>query len=155
MANTEQIGKDIVILFRLIVQCFLLCFVVMLLGGKWLLPLLFGNTFNNIYLPILLLIPGVLCLSILVILLSFFSGKQQSKYNFNGAIIALIVIVIGDCVLIPVYGIYAAAAVSSIGYFANLVYALWHFKKLHPFYFKQLFLFTKNDWYWLFSVLKK
>ncbi len=155
MINTEQIGKDIIILFRLILQCFTAGFILMIAGGKWLLPLLFGNTFNNTYLPVLLLIPGILCLSILVILLSFFSGKQQSKHNFNGAIIALIIIVTGDFILIPIYGIYAAATISSIGYFANLVYALWQFKKLHPFNFKQLFLFTKNDWHWLFSVLKK
>jgi O-antigen/teichoic acid export membrane protein len=155
MVNTEQIGRDIVILFRLILQCFIAGFLLMLAGGKWLLPLLFGNTFNNTYMPVLLLIPGILCLSILVILLSFFSGKQQSKHNFNGAIIALLVIVIGCYFLIPIYGIYAAATISSIGYFANLLYALWQFKKLQPFNFKQLFLFTKNDWYWLFSVLKK
>ncbi|MBC7651406.1 MAG: polysaccharide biosynthesis C-terminal domain-containing protein [Deinococcales bacterium] len=155
MVNTEQIGKDLVILFRLILQCFLLGFILMFVFGKWLLPLLFGNTFNNTYLPVLLLIPGILCLSILVILLSFFSGNQQSKHNFNGAIIALVIIASGDYILIPKYGIYAAATISSIGYFANLVYALWQFKKLHTFNFNQLVAFTKKDWHWLLSVLKK
>ncbi|MDI9365343.1 MAG: polysaccharide biosynthesis C-terminal domain-containing protein [Flavobacterium sp.] len=155
MVNTEQIGRDIVILFRLIIQCFIVGYVFIIVFGKWVLLFLFGNTFSNIYLPVLMLIPGILCLSILVILLSFFSGKQQSKHNFNGAMIALVVIALGDFILIPIYGIYAAAIVSTLGYCSNLIYALWQFKKLHSFNFKQLFLFTKNDWYWLASVLRK
>ncbi len=155
MVNTDQLSKEILILFRLMIQFFILIFLLLLLAGKWLLPFIFGNTFNNIYAPVLLLVPGILCLSMLVILLSFFSGKQQSKYNFIGAMLALLVILLGDFILIPKYGIYAAALVSSIAYFVNFVYAVYQFKKITGCDLSELYFFRKNDWYWLLSLMRK
>ncbi len=155
MVNTYQISRDILIIFRLMIQFFAFAFLLLLLIGKWLLPFVFGSTFNDIYAPVLLLMPGILCLSMLVILLSFFSGKQRSKYNFNGAMLALAVILLGDFFLIPIYGIYAAAMVSTIAYFANFVYAIYQFKKITNCIVSDLYDFRKSDWFWLLSLIKK
>ena len=89
----------------------------------------FGETFNAMKLPFIILIPGIFSLSVLTLLAAYFSGKGKVIVNVTGTGIALVVVIIGDYLFVPRYGIVAAAAVSTVGYTVNLLYILYVFYK--------------------------
>jgi hypothetical protein len=77
-----------------------------------------------------------------------FAGLNLVKHNLTGGILALVIIVLGDWWLIPVYGIAAAAAVSSVGYLLYMGYLLLQFNKKYAtgigsFFYNQQFSFTE------------
>jgi O-antigen/teichoic acid export membrane protein len=89
----------------------------------------------------------------LVLLSAYFSGKGKVGINVKGAVLALIVVITGDIIFIPKYGIYAAAIVSTIGYLVNLIYALWHFFNDYQLNYLLLFQFKTMDFFWLKKML--
>ncbi|MBK7435078.1 MAG: polysaccharide biosynthesis C-terminal domain-containing protein [Chitinophagaceae bacterium] len=99
------------------------------LAGQWLFPQVFGSSFTGMYQSFLWLIPGILCLSGLFTLTAYYSGKDQIGVNIRGSLIALAVIIAGDAIFIPGYGIQAAAGVSSAGYLVYQAYVLYVFKR--------------------------
>jgi len=65
----------------------------------------------------------------------------------------LVVVIIGNFIFIPLFGIYGAAVVSAVGYLVNLAYALWHFFRDYQLSLKELFAWRISDWQWLTSML--
>jgi O-antigen/teichoic acid export membrane protein len=98
-------------------------------SGNWLFPWVFGPTFNNMYVPFLLLIPGILAISGLYPYTAYFAGEDRIRVNIYGSILAFVFIVVADYLFIPQYGINGAALISSIGYFIYYCYVLMVFKK--------------------------
>lgn len=149
----DNIYHSIFILFRLFLIAFTILFFLVLAVGNWLFPFIFGASFNNITIPLLLLLPGIFGVSVLAQLSAFFSGNKKVYINVIGALLALVVVVFGDVIFIPKYGIYAAATISTIGYLVNMLFALWYFFKHQPSDYCKLFQFNKNDMAWLKKML--
>ena len=59
---------------------------------------------------------------------------------------ALVVILVGDLIFIPKYGINAAAMISSVGYIVYQVYVIAVFKKEYPCSVADFFIFRSSDW---------
>ena len=95
---------------------------------------------------LLWLIPGILSLSGIFTLTAWFAGKNRMRVNITGSVYALIVILIGDIIFIPKYGINAAALVSSAGYIVYQVYIIVVFKKEYPCSAADFFIFRWSDW---------
>lgn len=135
-----------------------LLFVILILAiaalGMWLFPFVFGSTFRLMYYPFLLILPGIWALSNLYILSAYLAGVNRVKVNVMGAVSALLVILVGDYLFIPRYGILAAAVVSSIGYFVNFIYSFIIFKKEHPVSFKEYWTINLKDIQWLKSIIR-
>lgn len=123
----QSINNILAIISRLICVIYFFCCLILAITGYWLFPFLFGSSFNNMYVPFLFLIPGILALSTLYTLTAYYAGKNKISVNITGAFIAFIVIVAADIYFIPKYGIKAAAAVSSIGYITYHIYVLGTF----------------------------
>lgn len=104
----------------------------LLIGGKWLFPWLYGASFDKMYLAFVFLVPGIIALSVLHPLSAYYSGNKKIGLNIIGGLIALAVILPGDILFIPTYGINAAALVSSAGYCAYAAFAYWQFRKMMP-----------------------
>lgn len=102
---------------------------VLAVTGWFLFPLVFGPSFANMYIPFVLLIPGILAIAALHPLSAYYSGKNQLRVNVHGSLLALVLIVAGDAVFIPRYGIAAAAGVSTVGYVSYYGYVLLTFKR--------------------------
>lgn len=151
--HQEYVLDSIIILFRLFLQVFGVLLIILIIIGRWLFPFAFGNTFNSMFMPMQIIIPGLFSLSALALLSAFFSGKGKPRINMEGALIGLIITLVCDWFLVPLYGINAAAAVSTLSYVANLAYSLWHFNKITPLETKDMFAFSKNDWRWVFGIL--
>lgn len=97
--------------------------------GQWLFPFVFGPSFSKMYVPFLLIIPGILSISALYPYTAYFAGENRIRVNISGSLLAFIFIVAADYLFIPTYGIYAAAAISSVGYFIYYCYVFLVFKK--------------------------
>ena len=117
--------------------------------------MLFGETFNKMQIPMLIIIPGIFALSILVLLSAYFSGKGKIKINLHGAIIGLSVMIIGDFIFVPRYGIIAAAAISTLSYVSNLAYSLLHFYRDYSISWTEFVRWKKADYNWLVTLIKK
>ena len=152
-SKQNNVGDSILILFRVMLQTFfVLIFAVWLFGAGFFIQI-FGNSFNQLHIPFLILLPGIFSISISVLLAAFFSGNGLGKYNVIGTGIGLLIVVILDLLLINKFGIIGAAISSSVGYFGFLCFGLFQFNRLHPFQLKQLFAFTLHDWLWVKKVL--
>jgi O-antigen/teichoic acid export membrane protein len=115
------------------------------IAGKWLFPFVFGESFVNMYQPFLLLIPGILALSGIFTITAYFAGRNNIRVNITGSVYALVVILVGDIIFIPRYGINAAALVSSLGYITYQIYVIGIFKKEHQSSLSDFFIFRIQD----------
>jgi O-antigen/teichoic acid export membrane protein len=151
----EEVNRGLKMLSRislLVIGSF--CMLVALTGG-WLFPFVFGNSFDRMYLPFLLLVPGVLSLSSLYPLAAYYSGKNKLEVNITGSMLALLFIVIADFIFIPVYGIYAAALISSIGYILYHAYVLSRFSREYNTRVTGFFFIKKTDFTWMQQFVLK
>jgi O-antigen/teichoic acid export membrane protein len=152
-ALKNNITESIVVFFRIFFQVLLVALIVVGILGDWFFPAVFGASFNNMKIPTLFLLPGIFSLSVLCLLSAYFGGIGKVKINVIGGLFALVVVIIGNLIFIPKYGIIGAAAVSTIGYTVNLMYSFIHFFKDNPIRIKTLFAFNIGDWYWLKNTL--
>ncbi len=130
---------------------YLLISVLLVFIGSWFFPWVFGDSFNKMYLPFLLSIPGLLSLSTIALLVAYNAGKDNVKTNIYAALIGLFVIVPGDLLIIPGFGIQGAALVSSAGYIASLGYLLRSFKWQYGVSGKYFFMPVVED----FNIFRK
>lgn len=150
-----EVKNNILIIGRISSLLFFTFFVVIAISGKWLFPFVFGETFQLMYIPFLLLLPGIWALSNLTILSAYFAGVNKVKINVQGASLALIVILAGDFVFIPHYGIFAAALVSTAGYTINFMYSFLILQKEHPVSISKYWNINKEDIRWLKNIIQK
>lgn len=154
-ADRAELNKSVMIIARLLSQLFLVIFIVCLLIGKQLFIFVFGETFNRMQAPFLIVLPGIFCLAVLALLAAYFSGKGILKVNVIGNAIALVVIIAGDYFLVPIYGIIGAAIVSTVGYFVNTLYSLLRFYKDYSITWTDFFRWRKQDYAWLKGFLQR
>ncbi len=145
--NIPQLSR--IIFFSVIVICTILAIV-----GKWLFPFIFGITFTQMYIPFLLYIPGIAAIATLYSFAAIYSGSNRITTNIIGSLLALIIIVVGNIIFIPIAGINAAAAVSSSGYVLYEVYVLIQFKKEYGLNLRDCFVLKKTDLKHIVQLLK-
>lgn len=142
----EDINKLLTLLSRSIFLLYTVACILLAVVGKWLFPFVFGESFSAMYQPFLWLIPGIISLSGIFTLTAYFAGKNRIKVNITGSLYALIIIVTGDILFIPKYGIEAAAMVSSLGYIVYQLYIIAVFKKEYQTPVADFFIFRASDW---------
>lgn len=141
----KSVSRIILLLMKLIAILFFGLFLLLFFVGKWLFPFLLGNTFQQVQAPFLLLLPGIYSLAIISFVSNFFSGQGNVKISVRAAFIALLVVVTGDFVFVPKWGIVAAAMVSSVGYWVMFVPYWFHFKKSADVSLHNFFKLNKED----------
>ena len=151
----EQFHDGIMIIARLLSRLFLVALIVTSFFGNTIFITVFGETFDRMWLPFIILIPGIFSLSVLTMLSSYFAGKGNLRVNVIGATIALVIVIIGDYFLVPVYGIVAAACVSTVAYMANLAFSLRQFKMDYNISILHFFTWKKSDYAWLKKITSK
>lgn len=147
----ENIGELLSLLSRCLFFVYVIACLLLALTGSWLFPFVFGESFSFMYQPFLLLIPGILSLSGLFTLTAYFAGKNQIRINIIGSVYALLVILAGDIIFIPLFGIKAAALVSSMGYMVYQAYIIFVFKKEFNIPLNRFFAISVSD----FRQIKK
>jgi O-antigen/teichoic acid export membrane protein len=153
--DKTALNSAILVMARLLSQFYLVVFIVIALAGNWIFVTVFGESFNKMQIPMLIVMPGIFALSVLALLSAFFSGKGKVSVNVRGAMLGLICMIIGDYLLVPRYGIIAAAAVSTLSYSVNVGYSLLQFYHDHSISWVEFIRWRKNDYNWLFHILKR
>ncbi len=95
---------------------YLIILLLLAITGKTLFPLIFGPSFSGMYFPFLLQIPGVIAVAMMYPYAAYNSGKNRIRTNSAGAFGALLILLVGNLIFTPAYGILAAATVSSLAY---------------------------------------
>lgn len=141
----EEMNEKMQLLSRGLILVYLIVCLGLASVGYWLFPFVFGGTFNNMYHPFVLLIPAVLSYSVIHLLAAYYSGKKVLRVNLLGNLLALSIIIIGDILVIPRFGITGAALVSSIGYICYMSFMLLAHRKEYKTRFADFLIVRKTD----------
>lgn len=152
--HEDKMKKNVQQLSRIIFTAVILICIIPATTGYWLFPFLFGSSFTEMYIPFLLLIPGIAAIATLYPYTAFYAGAGNTVKNIIGSLLALVVILIGDILLIPPFGIAGAAAVCSVGYMLYEAYILLQFKKQYGLTFSDCFVLKKEDFTLLLGIFK-
>jgi O-antigen/teichoic acid export membrane protein len=110
-----------------------------------LIPLVFGPSFDKMFILFVFLIPGILSTSMNYPITAWFSSADRISVNIRGSVVALLVLCIGDLFLLPIYGILVAPLVSSAGYFCYYCYTVYILRKEYDVPLKEFLLLKKSD----------
>jgi O-antigen/teichoic acid export membrane protein len=91
---------------------------------------MYSDTFASAYVPLIILLPGVVALGGAKVLTNEIAGRGYPHYNSVNAGLALVVTILLDVMLIPRYGIRGAAAASSMAYVMVLATALLFYRRV-------------------------
>ncbi|HEX8462031.1 MAG TPA: oligosaccharide flippase family protein, partial [Segetibacter sp.] len=147
--DSIEMKENIMRIGRITTVLYLILFVLIFVFGRWLFPFVFGSTFQRMFIPFLLILPGIWALSNLSILSAYFAGVNRVKVNLQGAALALTVIFIADLIFIPRYGMIAAAIISTAGYTVNFIYSFFVLQREHKVSLSQYWSINKEDIKWL------
>lgn len=148
----EQVYLRLPTLIKTVLIIYTFIFVILAISGSWLFPWLYGPTYTHMYIPFLMLMPGILSLSVVSLLSAYNSGNNKISLNLYGAAIGLLIIILGDWLFIPKYGIIAAAVVSTTGYLSYLIFLLYYFKKEYKLSITNLIMPGKQYWLTIFNM---
>ncbi len=147
----ESLVKKIMQIFRITFFGTMAACIFLAATGYWLFPMLFGPGFEKMYIPFLLMIPGIICFSSLAPITAYNAGKNRIDLNIKACILSVLFLIITDLLVVPIWKINGAATVSSGGYIIFLLYILFHFKMQHQFSLIEVFQFQKSDYSGLLS----
>lgn len=127
--NNPQLAQFILRMLFVFLVFYTLIFVVAFFFSHSIFVWAFGATFNEMYAPFILLIPGIFFLSLHSIIAAFFGGKNKPMYNVISTGTGLVIVVVGDLLCIKIFGIKGAALVSTFGYATAFSVSLYLFFK--------------------------
>jgi len=139
-------------IMRLLLAGGILFYLLFLITGRYIIPMIYGDGFSYIYNCGVLLFPGIIALMTVSVTANYLSGVNQAKYNLQGVVLSLSIILAGNYLFIPRYGIYAASLVSTVGYLTYALYMLVRFKREAACSWQQMLLARKEDWSGLLNV---
>jgi O-antigen/teichoic acid export membrane protein len=116
--------KHILQIITLFVPLYILIIIASYLFSGHIFVWLFGQTFDEMYVPFLVLLPGILFLSMHTIIAAYFGAKNKPSYNVFSTSAGLVVVLVGDVALIKKMGITGAALVSTLGYTTAFIVSL-------------------------------
>ncbi len=146
VAKGEKVEFWMRFLCRLIIlSCFVL-WVFTAAFGYYLFPFIYGTSFDNIYLPFLILLPGMAFLSIHILISNQFYGTGRIDLNLKANLLALGIMIPMDFLLIPKYGIAAAAMVSTVSYFVIMYVSFYYYNSGNRYTLSRFLLISKKDW---------
>ncbi|MBI3287007.1 MAG: polysaccharide biosynthesis C-terminal domain-containing protein [Chloroflexi bacterium] len=99
------------------------------LGGWLLSPLVFGQAYQSSLLPLYLLLPGVLAMSLVKVVQFYFVSRERQEVVILNNGLAVCLNVALNLVLIPSYSVVGAAFVSTLSYTLFLAGLLYRFRR--------------------------
>ena len=145
----KTLAHKVAFLCRTLTLLYLIVFFIFISVGKFIFPWLLGKDFNLMYEIFAISFTGIYCLSMSLLVISFFEGINKQKIIIGSFSAVLFFILIADYFLVPKYGYTAAAAIFSIANLIGLVVLLNSFKKETEIKFSNMFIVKRTD----FNVL--
>jgi O-antigen/teichoic acid export membrane protein len=117
------------------------------------IPLIFGEDFTRSILPFCIILPGIVFLSLQILLSAYFSGKGEIKTNLMTSIVLLTAILILDLLLIPRFGIIGAAIASCIAYSISGLFTFYLYCRKVKYHISQIII-NLSDLFWMKSTIQ-
>lgn len=95
-----------------------------------LIVLVFGFQYQDSYVPLVLLLPGIVALSAARVLANDIAARGKPELNMYMALAGLAITIAGNLILVPRYGIHGAAVVTSFAYTADLGLKMLAYRRL-------------------------
>lgn len=96
----------------------------------WIVPLFFSAEYNNSVLPLVIILPGIISLSVSKILSADFTSRGLPQYSFYVSLLNFCLNITFNVILIPRIGIAGAALSSTLSYSAALVLQIYFYSRL-------------------------
>jgi O-antigen/teichoic acid export membrane protein len=125
--NAEEMNTFTPQVFRITVGLTALGALGLALLGKPLIRLVYSEAFASAYMPLLMLLPGVVLLGGAKVLANEIVGRGFPEYNSIGSGIGLVTTVVLDFLLVPRYGTKGAALATTIAYAAILCSSIFFY----------------------------
>ena len=116
--NSKVLSGKLAYICRILSVLYIVFFIAFLALGNFIFTWLLGEGFNLIYKIFAFSFVGVYCLSISLLLISYFEGINKLKIILVSLSVNFFILICADFILIPIYGYVAAASVFSI---SNLI----------------------------------
>jgi len=145
-------NQDLERLIRLVFSFNVFGGLILAFSSFYLIPLIFGKEFTRSILPFCLILPGIVLLSLQIILSAYFSGKGEIKTNLVTSIVLLIVIILLDLLLIPRFGIIGASIASSFAYSISGLFTYFLYCRSVNYSFRKIIIDT-SDLKWIKSKI--
>jgi O-antigen/teichoic acid export membrane protein len=139
---------------RSIILIVLIACIFLYIISDFIIPWLFTASFLPSVMPLKLLLPGIVFLSISKVLGSDLIGRGFPQYSTIAAGISFIATVVFDLLLIPTLGINGASLASTIAYLINALVMLYLFQKTSNVPLFQILVCTKTDFSEYLRVIK-
>jgi O-antigen/teichoic acid export membrane protein len=111
--------------------------------------LLIGIFYGDVYVfaaeALIFLLPGIVAMAIPKLLMADLSGRGKPEYAMIASLCSLIVNVLLNIILIPVYGILGAAIASSIAYIVAALVFMYYYKRETSVNLRELFILKIGD----------
>jgi len=114
-------------------------------SAYWLVPLLFSAEYGNSVLPLVVILPGIISLSVSKILSADFISRGLPQYSFYVSLLNFCLNITFNLILIPKLGITGAAISSSLSYSAALILQAYYYKKITSVSLIDMLLIKRND----------
>ena len=147
--DSNALAGKVAYLCRGLTFLYLIIFLLFLGFGQFVFPWMLGKDFNLMYEIFAVSFTGVYCLSISLLIISYFEGTNKQKIIIWSFLSVLFVVVITDYFLVPKYGYMAAAAIFSIANLSGLAILLNTFKKETEIKFTDMFILKQTDFNFL------
>ena len=113
--------------------------------GKVMIHLFYGDQYIYSYMPMLIMLPGVFFMSLYKILTRNFTSRNKQQISIGAGVSALIINLILNWLLIPIFGINGAALSTSISFIIAGIFLIIFFSKDSNLPITQLLFINKND----------
>ncbi len=150
-----SVRNTLSLLARGFVVVYIIIIAVIAVIGEWLFPFVYGATFDRMYWPTLLILPGIWALSVMVLLAAYYSGKGNVKMNIYGGLLSVVIVLVGNYLFTFRYGMIAAAVISTVAYFSYLFFLLYKFRSEYNIPLADFFIPKRSDWHLLVQQFKK
>jgi O-antigen/teichoic acid export membrane protein len=105
----------------------------------------FGSDFLGAVKPFLILLPGIIAFGIGGVMAADLSGRGKPEFAVYSSFTCLVINVILNIILIPLYGISGAAIASAIGYWADTLVIIIAFRNISKKPLSEFLLIKKQD----------
>lgn len=113
--------------------------------AKPLIKLFFGITFLPSLIPLLVLLPGIIALSVSKVLTADLAGRGKPQYGSYSSFVALVLNVLLNLWLIPRWGISGAAFATTVAYTMSTLLVINFFIKISNKSFFEILVIKKQD----------
>ncbi|MFZ1676879.1 MAG: oligosaccharide flippase family protein [Saprospiraceae bacterium] len=132
--------------------CFAIIAAMMIAGLSWLfIPLLFGHKFDQAIPASQILSIGIIFISQRLVFTNYFKATNQISYAIKASWGGVIITVVLDLILIPLFGIIGASIASVFAYGTTAIFLVYHVSKKIDLSLRDIIFIKKSDIIWLLS----